>query len=428
MVASLLCAIQIHLVAKHAAVSGQEAVVPGVSTYAQLGDSLAGTGKYELDGHPYLTRMPLYPGLVAATKMVAGIHWAYLLIVVQTGLSLLCGFLLNRLAYRLTLSEWLPALATVAYAFHVALQWEHLKLRETGVYELAVLAFFYFAAKAEVSRGALVAMVCACIAAYYIRATGVLMLIPLGLSAWLMPRDGLSRRLAVAALAMGAVVLAALPWQFYQSRIQGRVVTAATDVAGLNLYKGNSFAFDKVSPYVDHDDGGPLIPELVRETEPGPATEDERLRLLAERDIDQDPMRFFRKAFLRIAAYLSPLTTPLGRADLRVEDQQVVLDDYEGNFVRASRDWLAFAEQMSFFIVLFAIPLGLLGLVRGILDAGPSRRLAIASLAFLLANVASHAAITAETRYRLYLDPIFIAWTCVALAHLFGRRDQSPAG
>ena len=89
--------------------------------------------------------------------------------------------------------------------------------------------------------------------------------------------------------------------------------------------------------------------------------------------------------------------TPLGRADVRIKDYKLNLDDYQGNFVGADANWIPFAIHLSFFVVLFIIPLGILGIIRHAIHANPLKPLAMASMGFLLVNIAAHAAITAES-------------------------------
>ena len=68
-----------------------------------------------------------------------------------------------------------------------------------------------------------------------------------------------------------------------------------------------------------------------------------------------------------------------------------------------------------------AVPLGFLGIVQSMLFNPRLRAVAVASGLFLLANLAAHAAITAETRYRLYLDPLFLVWAGVSIGLIFSR-------
>jgi hypothetical protein len=86
-----------------------------------------------------------------------------------------------------------------------------------------------------------------------------------------------------------------------------------------------------------------------------------------------------------------------------------------------------FFEQMSFFVVLFAIPLGFLGSIKGLLSGPKIRAIAVASVAIVIFHMAAHAAITAETRYRLPLDPVFLLWAGVALGYMFPRAPMLSA-
>jgi hypothetical protein len=149
---------------------------------------------------------------------------------------------------------------------------------------------------------------------------------------------------------------------------------------------------------------------------------DDRLRALADQDIRSDPSRFLRKVMLRSLAFLSPLKTPLGSAEIRVEDGRILLHDYQGNFVDGARHWTSLARQTSLFVIsLFAIPLGLLGMMRYSFESSSSRYLALASLLFVTANIGLYALSGAETRYRLPLDPLFIVWAWMSVALLFRR-------
>ena len=88
---------------------------------------------------------------------------------------------------------------------------------------------------------------------------------------------------------------------------------------------------------------------------------------------------------------------------------------------------LHFANELSFFVVLLIIPLGFLGNLRYIVFPNRHRAFAAASLGFILANIAVHAMITAETRYRLFLDPLFIIWAWIAVACIFKVMQQPPS-
>jgi len=226
-----------------------------------------------------------------------------------------------------------------------------------------------------------------------------------------------------------------VPWQTYQTKMSGRLALSPTPLGGENLYKGNALSFEYVAPYVDIDTGRFLIDDFLSQEEfyswPAGADRsrvaDDFLREAASADISGEPMRYLRKMVLRVAAYLSPMATPLGVADLYVEDGMLRLGDYRGNFVGASQDWLPFVRHGTlFFIVLFAVPLGLLANLKHVLAPSPMRPFATASLIFILANIGVYALISAETRYRLYLDPLLILWAWIAVAKLFERRADQP--
>jgi hypothetical protein len=232
---------------------------------------------------------------------------------------------------------------------------------------------------------------------------------------------------------VGAVILAAVPWQILQSVKQGQLALGGASVGGENLFKGNALAFEQLSPYIDHDEGDPHIPELRLPDQPTPFDEDDPrtnawLGQRAWADIRADYGRFIRRSFMKAMIYLSPLQTPFGHATVEAKDGRLVMKDYEGDFVSAYASWLGFGVQMAFFVVLFAVPLGLLGMLRTLALPGRLRPLAVASLGLVLANLATHAVTIAETRFRLYIDLLLLIWAAVALECLFtGAAAPAPS-
>jgi hypothetical protein len=421
-----------YLVSRHGEQSEHGRLLFGAPSYARSADEIVYPGSAASGNDEAPDRMPLYVGLIVLSKLVGGIYWSYVLIGIQGALVLLCGAMLHRTASRLTSVPWVPALVTLAYAAHIGLQLENFALRETVTYELFIVAFIYFATQKPATNKSVAFMVLACVLAFYTRPTGVLMLAPLGLFILFIPATPLRHRLHILSWAIGAVVLCALPWQVYQSHAQGRFTLSATAVGGWNFFKGNSFAFEAVSPYIDHDQADSYVDEIrdrYRASQVGShsvsaRTEDDYLRALGNADVRADYSRYIRKIILRIAVYLSPLETPLGTAQIKVENGRVVLMRYRGNFVDADENWISFFEQMSFFVVLFAIPLGMLGSLRGIVSAPTIRPVAVASIAIVAIHIATHAMLTAETRYRLPLDPLLLLWAGIATGHVFARSSN----
>ncbi|HEX3847845.1 MAG TPA: hypothetical protein VHV81_10735 [Steroidobacteraceae bacterium] len=419
-----------YLVSRHGVMTGHGRLLFGAPSYARLADELIEHRGFAAGGEA-LDRMPLYVAVVALSKLIAGSHWAYALIILQGALALLCGTMLHRAVRGLTSVSWAPAVVTAGYALHIGLQLENFALRETVLYEFFVVSFFYFATRTITSRTVALMVLCVGLA-FYTRPTGVLLIVPLSIFILMMPAASLRHRLKTLGWALAAMVLLAAPWQAYQSHVQGRFTLSATHVGGWNLYKGNSFAFEAVSPYIDHDQADGYVEGLREQYRSGQLStraagarsEDDYLRRLAQADIRADYPRFLRKTVLRVIVYLSPLETPLGAADVGVDRDRVVLNHYRGNFVDADRDWIDFLGQLSFFIVLFAIPLGFLGALRFLWADARLRAVAAASFAVVAVHVAAHAALTAETRYRLPLDPLFLLWAGATLGLIFGTRPQ----
>jgi hypothetical protein len=422
-----------YLVSRHGVQTDHGRLLFGAPSYARFADQIIDQGRAGSGNDEAVDRMPLYVGLIVLCKLVGGLHWSYLLIAVQGALALLCGAMINSTARRLTSTTWVPAIVTLGYAAHVGLQLENFALRETVLYEVIVVSFFYLAAQRPVTNRSIALMLLACVLAFYTRPTGVLLIVPLALFILFMPATTFKRRLQTLSWGVGAVLLCAVPWQVYQSHAQGRFTLSETGIGGLNYFKGNSFAFEAVSPYIDHDNAESYTEQIkdqyhAAQAGPHPSTartEDDYLRQLAQADVRADYSRYIRKIVLKIVVYLSPLETPLGSADVSVENGRVVLMKYRGNFVDADDNWIFFFEQMSFFIVLFAIPLGILGSLRGIVLDSTLRPIAVASIAIVAVHMAAHATLVAETRYRLPLDPLLLLWAGVAVGHIFAPARSS---
>lgn len=408
---------------------------PGSPSYERIADNLLQSGTYSLDGEsPTAYRMPLYPAFVAAVKLLGGDHWVALLLALQSALTIATGLLWHATSRRLTSVWWVPPLVALTFAAHLSLHWEFLKLRETAVFGFLVASFFYVATSDAPDRSKLWRMAVLCVLAHYTRPTGFLLLVPLVALA-LLQADKSGKTRAIAASSLVAIfVLAAVPWQAYQSNVVGQLVLAPTNVVGFNRYTRSSLAFERLAPYVDpdiaaHDYASPIVDAGLEGAGPSRAwISDDRLRALASRDIAADPGRYVRKIGNRAKAYLSPLKTPLGSAEIELREGRLHLNDYRGNLVDAAEHWSPFLRHTSLFVIaLFAIPIGLLGMLRLSLVANRARALAIASLAYVAACVALHALTGAETRYRLPLDPLFITWAWLAIGLLF-RADARPAG
>jgi hypothetical protein len=80
---------------------------------------LFGARIHELAIPPELWKPPGYPILMALAKLIAGAHWAWFLIALQSTASFLAGFYVRRLALALGLSSGTAVVAFLLYEFSV---------------------------------------------------------------------------------------------------------------------------------------------------------------------------------------------------------------------------------------------------------------------------------------------------------------------
>jgi hypothetical protein len=229
-----------HIVHRHGHLGAHGQELFGAASYGEMADNILQNGRYVSDTGGPLDRMPLYIGVVMLAKVLGGNAYSDVLIALQGLMALACGMMTHRASARLTSVRWIPGVIALLYAAHLSLQFEHYALRETGLYEFLIVLFFYLATLRPATPIRLVGMALTAALAYYTRPTGVLMIVPLALYTLLLPASSMTTRLRTAGWAVALVIACAVPWQIYQSEACGRITLSATQVGGLNLYKGNS--------------------------------------------------------------------------------------------------------------------------------------------------------------------------------------------
>jgi hypothetical protein len=80
---------------------------------------------------PELWKLPGYPLLIALAKLIAGEHWSWLLIGLQSTISFIAGFYVRRLALVLGLSSATAVLALLMYEFSVPASTDDLILADS---------------------------------------------------------------------------------------------------------------------------------------------------------------------------------------------------------------------------------------------------------------------------------------------------------
>lgn len=348
-------------------------------------------------------------GLPHGRAGILGLHW-----LAAAG----CGALGGWIAGRLTGSALGVLLFYLLFATNALFHLEVLAYRDSTPFALALTAF---AATALAPPSRLRALALGAVAGFgwLCRATGVIFLPWLLLSAWA-GSGGARRRGVTLALALPAFALVTAPWQASLVRSRGApALSSAPGNALFNAVKGNFALAATLYPWEDLDVlvSSGLFPAWVEERSQGlhPATILDFAR--------EEPGHFLGLQVWKLAAVVAPLYVPLGHGVLRERAGAVELAEFR---------W---ATSNSLLLPLLLPAFAAYALAIGFALRAPSegddphlRRFRILVGSLLAMFVVVHLATWVETRFKLPFEPLLYACAAVELERQLRRRATSPAG
>jgi 4-amino-4-deoxy-L-arabinose transferase-like glycosyltransferase len=242
--------------------------------------------------------------------------------------------------------------------------------------------------------------------AHLTRPSGVLLAIAVAAALWYESRpDRLAQRCRRVALVGALFCVTVLPWQIRNQREFGVWTMASSSTSGMNLLKGNTALYTQTFPWVTPDrldpflaqDSGVSLGDAVHKVEFKDAA---RLQQLALEGMLAAPGHTLAWAALKGAAFVSPLSIPLGSARIARNETEIVLQEFQPTNL---------LSQASYVLYTCLAYLGIAAAIRNWRQHSAAQRalyVFLASLAALL--VAAHAVSYPLTRYRLPLDLLLL--------------------
>ena len=370
---------------------------PGSLSFARIAAHFAHDGVFASSGPSQTAeRMPLYPLVLAALMRLAGSSWRWWSVGLNALALVTCSGLATRLCARLYRSAGTTWTCALLLAFHVGWSIEALALRETAFFALVLMGIASVLTKPRMGPASLALAGGLTGAAYLLRPTGFLVVAILPFWFWA-ARRSIARafvRSAVLALLVAAVPVVA--WQIYTVRELGHLELSNSE-GGNTVLKGAIPEFWIVAPWTDLDLLDPWVTaEAERAGANSPDTRDAFWRTQALAEIRSAPTNWMAKASLKMAMLFSPINVPFGYGRVLPRGNSLRLLDFVW-------DRWAFVSVPSVILVLCGAATRLWQW-RTLSRLEYSFAVPVAVLLTLVCLL--HAATSGETRYRLPFDPL----------------------
>lgn len=345
-----------------------------------------------------------------------GENWHICARLLQCLLSIICSFMIFKIAHRVTGNRIVGLVALVLYLSHLATQAEHYAQRETVLFEMILLFWIYIISTKNFSDTKTMATASLLSAGLYLtRPTGILFVLLTGLV--VLYRSKKDRNIKRLLVSLGVLVLAVGPWQFYNYKVFSKVTLSSSSTSGLNLYKGASPVVQSIFPQIDIDCAAPYIQSQLKNKDIDVITEEYKANTFfikeAKTLIIQNPIYFLKKMFKQFLIFYSPVFTPLGRGNAMFDGVNLVLQNSSFSF--------GLIELSHFVMAMLLIPFGMLELLK-IHDVNVFEcRFKIFSLLIFMLMTVMHMLSFAETRFRLPLDGLL----CVATGIFYVRHFRN---
>ena len=388
----------------------------GSSSYGTIAKNLIQYRKYSLDGqHSTFYRPPIYPLFLTVARGLGKTYWIATARFMQGGVSILCSVLIFLIAQHVTHSKAVGYWATIFYHCHVLLQAEHYAQRETLLFECFALLYVYNIVKnygqlnlRHIIQNAILAALL-----FLTRPTGFIFFgMTIGMLIWEGTRK---KRFGYVLLFLLLFAIFCAPWQYYHYTAFGTLSLSSSNTSGINLYKGTSPVIQTIYPSVDLDLASTYIhQQLKQQGIDQRSQENEANRYLlreAKAYIISHPVFFLKRMIVKLFALYSPLPTPLGRGEVHVHDNQLMITNFRfpGTFI----------DIPTVFITTILLSFGGFELVR-FHDPFRNRaqRFKLLIGVIFLGLTILHVISFAETRFRLPFDGLL----CILTGMFFSRK------
>ncbi|HEX2878104.1 MAG TPA: glycosyltransferase family 39 protein, partial [Polyangiaceae bacterium] len=386
---------------------GSPAFTHGRTAYQEIAATLVQHGVYGYQPHaPTAFRPPTYPLFLALHMLAFGQHWVLAAKLSQALLLVSTGLLLIRILARLTGNGRVMVIGAVLYVGLLPLHAQLLDKNELVLFALLLAGIVNLLLASERSTLGVAALGILSGLAHLTRPTGALIAIAVIATLLYESRQQRSgkrlRRIALCLALCGATVL---PWQIRNERVFGVWTLASSSTTWLNLLKGNNPIYTQHFPFVNPDLFDPYLAEdrslfLGNPQHKVEFRYDPQIREAALQGVFAEPWHTLGWAAVKAAAFVSPLSIPLGSAEVVRRAERVSIENFRP------------VNPLSQLIYALYTGLAYLGIVAAWRDRkrlSTTQRTAYVFIAvFGGLLVAAHAISYPLTRYRLPLDLLLL--------------------
>lgn len=387
--------------------AGSPAFTHERTAYQEIAETLVRDGVYGYaPAAPTAFRPPLYPLFLALHMQLLGEHWVLGVKLTQGLLLVVTGLLLVRVLAHLTGNGRVMLIGAGLYAGFLPLHAQMLGKNELPVFLVLLLGIVnVLLVRAHTSLGVTALGILAGLA-HLTRPSGALFaMAAVGALGYASRSERLGQRLRRVALFAVVFCATLLPWQIRNHREFGVWTWASSSTSGMNLLKGNNASYTQTFPWITPDRLDPYLAE-DHELFPGDTlhkvefTDAARWQQIALSEMLAAPGRTLGWVALKGAAFISPISIPLGSARIARDDTGVVLREFQP------------ANLLSQAIYALYTCLAYLGIATAIRNwtqhSAPQRAMYVFLATFAALLVAAHAVSYPLTRYRLPLDLLLL--------------------
>ena len=379
-------------------------------------DNLIEKGIYSKDGiNPTGIAAPFYPFLLLLLIKLFGSSYKLVLVAIQIVLSIIIGLALFKITERIFRSRTAGLISVVLYSIHAELAIGlTFNLRENAFFTFFLFLFVYILADEKITTKKVMVAALLVALANLIRPTGILLFGVLIL--WIFyyswkqknPFGLMLKKYLIPAIFVFLIMVS--PWLIYQSNALGSVVLTTSTSSGTNFLKGNNPVTEKIYPYIDTDVLAESFDSLLKKKGISKFEEEmvkEKYYVqLTLAYIKENPGTFLKLCLVKLFAFYSPLSTPMGHGDMVKKDGEIRIENFKLG-----------AINMVFFPFMFILYGGLISffVYKKKIKTNFAK---ITFLTFLLFTT-SHVILSAESRHRFPLDPLWIAFAAGGYFYLW---------
>lgn len=384
----------------------------GSDSYSNIAVHILSHGGFETAFRP-----PLYPLFLAGMMRLFGENWEIGAVVCQALLGSVLALLVMRCATKLSGSAGAGVFALLLFFSNILFQFEVTAKRETTLFTLFLMWFFYAAFFVE-RRGRRYAFLATSAAGAFLLRPNALALFPVAFVLFLSDRRAHQAALKDLLFPAALFVLLVLPWQLFVYRVTGTFPLTTSTNSGQTLWKGNNPDLLAVWPKADIDLLEPEMSRRIGGKDITSADGDAELRAQAKAYMKEHVSETITHGLIKMLVFYSPVPIPMGDGEVVVENGAASVSQF-----RCRNPIILLVSTVQSCVVLAG---WILFVVSARSRTPRHRTAALSSIVLTLFLSAIHILTYPESRYRWPLD---ILWTVLAADYLWFRwsRMRQPS-